>query len=316
MWQKLVPFKIGLVALMGFSLSVGTVTWYGSVSADPIDPNLDYIITAKPEFLHFAPGERQRVEIVIRNVSGYTWGSDILALTTSYPAGELGRPSVWSGEGWQDQQLIFPIQPAGAIRPGQRVAFNFELAAPQWPGLYREHFQLAVTSSGRLNGELVVLNMQVGDEVTAQEFEAKEVRIYRESQQADIIENGYVIATLPISSGKIGYTTPAGNWRIFNQAKEAYSKKYSLYMGNWMGLIQEGKGYEGYGIHSLAYWKTAKKLYPDGTIHDGRLYVGNRVYEDAIHLGKPMSHGCIRFGIEESALLYEWAEVGMLVKVI
>ena len=78
MWNKIAPLKFGLLALMGFSLSVGTVAFYNRVAADPIDPTADYLVVAKPEFLHFRPGERQRVEITIRNISGDTWGSDIL----------------------------------------------------------------------------------------------------------------------------------------------------------------------------------------------------------------------------------------------
>ena len=87
-------------------------------------------------------------------------------------------------------------------------------------------------------------------------------------------------------------------------------------MSNWMGLTHEKDGYQGYGLHSLAYWKTSRPMYPSGSIVNGRLYEGNRVYEDAIHLGKPMSHGCIRHGNVESAIVYDWAPNGTTVKVI
>jgi lipoprotein-anchoring transpeptidase ErfK/SrfK len=299
---------------LGVVMTVSSVSFYNHVSAAVINPNLDYAAINIPANLKMAPGEHKQVELTVQNVSGSTWDNGLLALSTTYSNGQLGRQSIWKGAGWQNGTTIKPSTPDN-ILPGNKVAFDFELVAPNYSGLYKEYFALTINSQDVLQGDPLVFSIQVGDAVTIQSIEAKEIRVYKGSQQSDLLENGYVVATLPISSGKPGYTTPTGTYHIFNKAPESYSARYKLYMSNWMGLTRDGVGYEGYGLHSLAYWKTARKIYPDGTIKDGRLYDDHRVYEDVTHLGEPMSHGCVRFGIDESAYVFGWADVGTKVTV-
>jgi lipoprotein-anchoring transpeptidase ErfK/SrfK len=302
---------IGLALVLCFS----TVKFYTHVGAQVEIAGLDYAAISSPGFMRFEPKEKKTVEVVIQNVSSSTWDKGMLALTTSYSTGDLNRPSVWQGNAWQNDTTIRPVN-TDNIQPGKKARFVFELAAPQYAGLYKEYFKLTADGFGPLGGDPVIITVQVGNPIIAQAAEPKEIRVYKNSQQSNLIENGYIVATLAISSGKAGYVTPTGTYRVMNKFTEAYSQKYKLYMGNWMGLITEKGVYEGYGLHSLAYWKTKKPLYPDGTIKDGRLYEGNKVYEDALHLGTPMSHGCVRYGVEESGVLFGWAEVGTLVKVI
>lgn len=297
------------------AMSAGTFSFYNHVNAEVVKSDLDYAIISEPANLKFAPNEKRVVSFLIQNVSGATWDTANIGLVTTYSDGAQGRPSIWKGEGWTTNQLIRPTE-TGAILAGKKMSFNFELAAPAYSGLFKEHFALTIDTAGSLRGEAIILDIQVGDAVRVQASEAKEIHIYRTTQLSNLMENGYIVATLPISSGKPGYTTPAGAYTVMNKHPEAYSSKYQLYMSNWMALSSKERGYEGYGLHSLAYWKTSKPIYPSGTIRNGRLYVGNRVYEDAIHLGKPMSHGCVRYGIEESAMLFDWAEVGTKVQVI
>lgn len=307
--------KISLIATYALILTVSSVSFWNHVSADSSTSDLDYAIIARPNFMSFSPEESRWVEIQIQNVGTDTWDREKIALHTKYPTGQWNRPSIWKGEGWEDNTLIRP-QSDGNILPGQKMSFVFELKAPKYSGFYREHFQLSVGSFGAFKGDPIYLNMQVGAPVLAQDTPDKEIQIYRETQQSNMLENGFIVATLTISSGKPGYTTPAGNYKIMNHAKEAYSARYKLYMSNWMALTNDTTGYQGYGLHSLAYWKTSRPLYPNGTIVNGRLYEGNRVYEDAVHLGKPMSHGCIRYDVDESAIIYEWATDGTRVRVI
>ncbi|MCK4554035.1 L,D-transpeptidase, partial [Candidatus Parcubacteria bacterium] len=61
---------------------------------------------------------------------------------------------------------------------------------------------------------------------------------------------------------------------------------WGLWMPWWMSLQS---GY--FGIHELPEW-------PDGS------------KEGEDHLGKPVSHGCIRLGIGPAEFLYNWAEIG------
>ena len=307
--------KLILTAVLAIVMPVSTMGFFRYVDASPSIEGLDYVVVSKPGLIQMAPGEHRMVDLVIQNVSSNTWSKDIVSLNTAYTTGDIDRPSTWVGAGWESDTKIRWAED-GAILPGKKAAFRFELAAPSYSGWYKEHFVLQADTLGGLMGDEIVLTIQVGDPTPPKASEEREIVVYRSSQQSVLMEDGYVVATLPISSGKAGYTTPAGTYRIFNHAQESYSQRYKLYMSNWMGLTKEGGGYEGYGLHSLAYWKTAKQIYPDGTIKNGRLYVGNRVYEDAVHLGTPMSHGCVRYGIRESDIVFGWAENGTKVTVV
>lgn len=306
--------KLSLTLLLTMVMTFGTVSFFNHVNAEVTQSDLDYAVITAPANLQLAISEKRMVEITFQNVSGVAWDATKLELATTYSNGQLGRSSIWNGAGWTNSMIIKPVT-SDAVLPGRNVQFSFELAAPAYAGLFKEHLAFTLDKVP-MKGGPVVVTIQVGDTVSLQSTDAKEIHIYRATQLSNLVENGYIVATLPISSGKVGYITPAATYTILNQHEEAYSAKYKLYMSNWQGLTREGKGYEGYGLHSLAYWKTSKPLYPSGTIKNGRLYVGNRVYEDAIHLGKPMSHGCIRYSVEASAFIFDWADVGTKVRVV
>jgi len=84
-----------------------------------------------------------------------------------------------------------------------------------------------------------------------------------------------------ISSGKPGMATPKGDFKILNKSPKAWSKTYGLWMPYWLGL-NRGE----FGIHELPIW-------PGG------------YREGADHLGKPVSHGCVRLGIGSASYIYD-----------
>jgi len=92
-----------------------------------------------------------------------------------------------------------------------------------------------------------------------------------------------------VSTGKPSMATPQGEFEIINKDPKAWSNSYKLWMPYWMGL---GNG--SFGIHELPLW-------PNG------------YREGENHLGKPVSHGCIRLGIGPAQYLYERLEKGMKV---
>ena len=100
--------------------------------------------------------------------------------------------------------------------------------------------------------------------------------------------NGEVLAEHSISSGRAGYDTPVGEYKVINQAKKAYSQKYESWMLHWMGLTADG----GYGMHGL-----------EGSSYE-RL------------LGGVASHGCIRLSREYAKDLYSRIKVGTPVYIV
>jgi len=86
--------------------------------------------------------------------------------------------------------------------------------------------------------------------------------------------------------------TPKGNFVVVNKIKKAWSKTYSLWMPFWLGLDRGS-----IGIHELPVWPN-----------------GYREGED--HLGKPVSHGCIRLGVGAAQYIFDRVDAGLSVSII
>jgi len=99
-------------------------------------------------------------------------------------------------------------------------------------------------------------------------------------------ENGQKLDENLISSGRRGMPTPTGVFQIKNKIPVAYSRKYRLFMPYWMAFTSGG-----HGIHELPIFRNGKR-------------------EGANHLGRPVSHGCVRLGVGPAQLVYQWAEIG------
>lgn len=118
-------------------------------------------------------------------------------------------------------------------------------------------------------------------------FVGKYIDINLENQSMALFENGKLSDIYPISSGKRGMDTPKGRYEIENKARRPFSKRYGLYMPYWMALTPSGL----FGIHELPEWPGGYK-------------------EGADHLGRPVSHGCVRLGVGPAARVWNWAEEG------
>ncbi len=94
------------------------------------------------------------------------------------------------------------------------------------------------------------------------------------------------LAEMGISSGKWDWPTPTGTFKIINKSPKAWSKLAGLWMPYWMGFAG-GR----FGIHDLPVWPNGKK-------------------EGESHIGKPVSHGCIRVSSAHAKKLYAWTPVG------
>lgn len=118
-------------------------------------------------------------------------------------------------------------------------------------------------------------------------LEGKYIDISLEHQNMVLFENGEFVDAYLVSSGKKGFDTPKGTYRVENKTPRAWSGTYGLFMPWWMALIPNGK----IGIHELPIW-------PNG------------YREGSNHLGVPVSHGCVRLGVGPAKRVYEWADIG------
>jgi len=114
---------------------------------------------------------------------------------------------------------------------------------------------------------------------------AKKIEINIKEQKLSYFLNNIELDRFAVSSGK-NNSTPKGEWKILNKSPKAWSP-YGLWMPYWLGLGKHGE----FGIHELPIW-------PNG------------YREGENHLGKPVSHGCVRLGVGSAKTIYDWAEVG------
>lgn len=107
------------------------------------------------------------------------------------------------------------------------------------------------------------------------------------AQTMALFQDGRLVDMYPVSSGKPGMDTPKGQFKIENKARRPFSKQYGLYMPYWMALVPSGL----FGIHELPEWPGGYK-------------------EGAAHLGRPVSHGCVRLGVGPAEFVWNWADQG------
>ncbi|HEY1074912.1 MAG TPA: L,D-transpeptidase family protein [Patescibacteria group bacterium] len=121
--------------------------------------------------------------------------------------------------------------------------------------------------------------------------EGKYIDVDLSLQKLNIIEGSTHIRSFSVSTGSWSTPTPIGQFTILNHQQTAWSKKFKLYMPFWMAIKAEAGAYDGYGIHGLPYW-------PSGKV------------EGTSHIGRPVSHGCIRLGPGDAETVYAWADNG------
>jgi len=117
------------------------------------------------------------------------------------------------------------------------------------------------------------------------------------AEQRMVVYEGFKrVYDFVVSTGEPGRETAIGEFEIQNKIDVAYASTWNLDMPYWMGIYWAGHLQN--GIHSLPIVKhTGQKLW------DG--YLGQRV-----------SYGCVILGDEDAATLYDWAEVGVKVKIV
>lgn len=114
----------------------------------------------------------------------------------------------------------------------------------------------------------------------------KRVSISLAKQELTYYMGNAAVATHAVSTGRPGYPTPIGTFKISDKKPRAWSAAAKLWMPYWMPFISTK-----YGLHELPEWPGGKK-------------------EGADHLGKPVSGGCVRLGVGAAKELYDWVEVG------
>ncbi len=118
---------------------------------------------------------------------------------------------------------------------------------------------------------------------------AQKVEISLKKQTLTYFVSGIAWKEFSVSTGKPSMPTPTGTFTVVSKIKKAWSKTYSLWMPFWLGL-DRGR----IGIHELPVWPSGYR-------------------EGENHLGKAVSHGCIRLGVGPAQYLFDRVDVGLQV---
>lgn len=304
-----------LLALLTLTVSVlSSVNWVQAASivvVGPEAPVYDYTFGLADHDLYLAHDSDYGFEVSLTNTGTVPWYTDGTDTTQPLRLATV-RP--------HDQEVSMFYNPLMArhwvsanriraseitiVNPLETINFRFSIKAPTIPGKYL--FALAPVIEGVtfLPGDPLLVTLIVDDDATPTEqyntATLKRLLVNRATQQMHQQIGGDDVDVHIVSTGKAGMDTPVGNFYVHHKQDVRYSSAYNLYMDNWIGLTRPGYGFQGYGIHKLPYWKTKS----------------GRIYEGEAHLGRRVSHGCVRLGYEESKTVFDWVEEGMLVKVI
>jgi lipoprotein-anchoring transpeptidase ErfK/SrfK len=222
--------------------------------------------------------------VKVFNVDGYLQQSFSTAMTTKnvFASASTTEPEIYLGSAPGGAAMVLSYHADGT--PGHVKFYPFGKNFTSGTAV------AAVSIAAGLDPEIVVAPGSTVDS-TIVSPNGKSIRIDISEQRLYRYENGQLIATHRVSTGKWSMPTPIGSFSIRNKIGTAYSRAYHLYMDNWMAITPDGK----YGIHSLPYWR----------LKNGGIY-----YEGVKHLGVRVSHGCVRLSPAESVEVFRWATVG------
>lgn len=178
------------------------------------------------------------------------------------------------------------------VQPGDSlslIAYNHQF--PRW--------QLE-----RANPGLEAIGLDVGQVITIPSIDVllpypltpgKRIEIDLADQVLQVFENGAQIYTFTISSGISRTPTIDGQFQVLFKEEAAFARRWQLDMPYFMGIYEEGDGFYN-GIHELPITAYGVRLSPSV-------------------LGWPASFGCIILDEGDAATLFNWAEVGTLVRI-
>lgn len=211
--------------------------------------------------------------------------ADFLVKFTVDPFGDLAYQN-------NPEKTQFKILPKEKSKEGETYRFKIYIkyrsdTDENYKEIYNSSFETLPLPPASWEKDFAIRLIQAKKFTRAKIKAGKYIDINLAVQILSTFENGKIIDSFLVSSGKRGMETPKGQYAIRNKTPRAWSKVYGLYMPFWMAIVPDGK----FGMHELPEWPGGYK-------------------EGANHLGIPVSHGCVRLGVGPAKTVYDWAEIG------
>jgi lipoprotein-anchoring transpeptidase ErfK/SrfK len=127
-------------------------------------------------------------------------------------------------------------------------------------------------------------------------------------QRAHLVEQGKVTLISPIASGKLGWSTPTGNFSILSKDIDHWSRSFGSVV-NASGRVVNSNATPGSRVPASCHFRPAPMPYymefsPAVGMHAGYLP------------GYPASHGCVRMPRDLAARFFERVQIGTPVTVV
>ena len=159
----------------------------------------------------------------------------------------------------------------------------------------------------RIAAVLVVALAALGSAVKVY-AERTEVVINLTQQTAYLLENGRVTLVSPIASGKEGWGTPTGRYRIINKDPNHTSADFGLVVDAYGGIVNPNATPGSFVPRGCHYMPAPMPDY----MRFGKYFGMHAGYLP----GYPASHGCVRMPHDLAAEFYARVQVGTPVEVI
>ncbi|MEP6821495.1 MAG: L,D-transpeptidase [Chthoniobacterales bacterium] len=159
----------------------------------------------------------------------------------------------------------------------------------------------------RLRWIFLLLWIAFSGSVLAQEKTRYAIEIDLQDQRAYLIDDGEVVLTTPISSGRAGHYTTPGKFKVIAKERSHFSTLY-------------GKIVDANGRTTLADADSDMRVPPGGRFVAAPMRYFMRFNgAEGMHAGylpgEPASHGCVRLPEENAITLFETVTVGTPVTV-
>jgi lipoprotein-anchoring transpeptidase ErfK/SrfK len=127
-------------------------------------------------------------------------------------------------------------------------------------------------------------------------------------QKVSLVQQGRITLVSPIASGKPGWSTPTGNFKIFNKDVDHQSQSFGLVVDAY-GRVVNSNATPSSHVPRGCHYQPAPMPYfmefsPAVGMHAGYLP------------GYPASHGCVRMPADLAALFFHQVHIGTPVTVV
>ena len=194
-----------------------------------------------------------------------TGGQPILGIAVSGTAAH--RTSNPGAGAVQTQLVALRYLPASALTGRWDYRTSEALIAFQaWQGLQRD---------GEIGPQTLAALATAKPPTPRLKRAGAEIEIYRALGVTLLVDNGRVVRAIHSSSGKPGFTTPAGRYRVYLKSTRHWSTQYHVWLP-----------YASFFNRGIAF-----HAYPDVPVY-------------------PASHGCVRIPAPDAAQVYAFAALG------